>query len=518
MRQRLDRDAVPKPTAPERRAARVPPALKGLSNRSLARDVIPQIAIDAIERAQRPKPVPNLSPRTVADQRPDWGTAKAKPKPLQPTKPKEYTTRSDANSWAALPDALREVLARSWGENAEGQWSVGTSDRDRAYITRIYNRMLDYDLWEHVRYVRRVKEGEKRVDLGFTQLRVAGGATDSLLFEVYDGRALRDKMLDGRTLSKDGTFTGLARRGQDSLREYTVKTRDGLHLSIGDSTQVDVHIDEISPTNPRQGIWTDVDLVKGLQHHWLELWPEYIRAGPNFLVRLPRRVLAWLEDKVRWFGIGKALRDALAFIPRHLLILAEKAVDLAGAGVCARGPGADHQVQRPDAARRHAEPARRHGPHHRQEDVPLRVRRGPARRQAQAGARGSGRGRPQGRRGGAQGRREGGSGRGPTVGDPQPGQFADAETVGQALAGALMYRARYGGPNIRIDLGPLYHAMSEPEAAQVVTQLERIGKTVRTAMASALQDGGNVEVAWKVLQVSRGLSPVGRGTKTFALR
>ena len=522
MRHRLDKDAVPKPSARERRvapSAAVLPALKGLSNRTLARDVIPQIAIDAIERAQRPKPVPNLSPRTVADRHPEWGKAPPKPKPLQPTKPKEYTTRSDANSWAALPDALREVLARSWGENAEGQWSVGTSDRHRAYITRIYNRMLDYDLWEHVRYVRKVQEGEKPVDLGFTQLRVAGGTSDSLLFEVYDGQALRDKMLDGRTFSKDGTFTGLAHRGQDSLREYTVKTRDGIHISIGDSTKVDAHIDERSPTNPPQGIWTDVDIVKGLEHHWLELWPEYIRAGPNFLVRLPRRVLAWLEDKVHYFGIGKALRDALVFIPRHLLILAEKAVDFAGAGVVVGDQ--EPIIKSNDPTQPDDTPNLRNDTVHIIAKKTFRF--------------GSGGGRPAGKPKQAP---AGQSAVDPKVAEAvrkavekvDPGvirpsgsrsqdDFADAETVGQALASALMYRARYGGPaNIRIDLGPLYHAMSEPEAAQVVTQLERIGKTVRSTMGSALQDGGNVTAAWKVLQVTEGLTPVGRGTKTFPLR
>jgi hypothetical protein len=535
MRRRLDSEPVPTRPAPARgpapraasSAARALSRGGGISpegaralqrtagNRALARQ-IPKVALDAIERAQR-RPVPDLSPRRLADRNPQWGTAK--PKPDAPKPPKEYSTRSDASSWKALPEALREVLARSWGENAEGRWSVGTSDRARGYVTRIYNRMLDYDLWEHVRYVHGVEPGEAPVDLGFTKLRVVGGTSQSLVFEVYDGQALRDKMLDGKTFSKDGTFTGLAHRGQDSLREYTVKTRDGLHLSIGDSTRADAHIDEVSPTNPPQGIWTDVDIVKGLEHHWLELWPEFIRALPNFLIRLPRRVLAWLEDKVRYFGIGKRLRDVLVFIPRHLLILAEKAVDLAGAGVVL---GHQQPIIKPsDPTLPDDTPNRRDDTVHIIASKTFRF--------------GAGEGRPAGK---PKAPPAGQAALDPTVAeavrkavaqvDPgvirPPGSrsqddFADAETVGQALASALVYRAKYGGPpSIAIDLGPLYHAMSEAEAAQVVKQLHQIGKTARTATARALQDGGNSEAAWKVMQVTTCLSPLGRGRKTIALK
>jgi len=534
MRRRLDSEAVPSRSVPARAS---PPAPAGAArrlqrgggmsaegalalqraagNRALARQ-IPKIALDALERAQR-RPVPDLSPRRLADRNPQW--VKDRPKRVEPQRPKEYATRSDANSWAALPEALREVLARSWGENPEGRYSVGMSDEARAYLTRIYNRMLDYDLWQHVRYVRGVEPGEKPVDLGFTELRVAGGTSQSLLFEVYDGQALRDKMLDGKTFSKDGTFTGLAHRGQDSLREYTVKTRDGLHLSIGDSTKADAHMDEVSPTNAPQGIWTDVDIVKGLQHHWLELWPEFIRALPNFIVRFPRRVLAWLEDKVRYFGIGKRLRDVLVFIPRHLLILAEKAVDLAGAGVVV---GHQEPIIKPsDPTLPDDTPNRRDDTVHIIASKTFRF--------------GAGRGRPAGKPKAPPA--------GQAVVDPavaeavrkavervDPGvirpagsrtqdDFADAETVGQALASAFVYRAKYGGPpSVAIDLGPLYHELSEPEAAQVVEQLQRIGKAARIATATGLQDAGNSEAAWRVMQVTKCVSPVGHGRKTFPLK
>jgi hypothetical protein len=535
MRRRLDSEAVPQRSAPARGA---PPRAAGAAaralkqgggitvhdaralqraagNRALARQ-IPKIALDAIERAQN-KPIPDLSARKQAERNPQW--AEAKPKQPPPKRRKEYATRSDATSWNALPEALREVLARSWGENPEGRYSVEMSDQARAYLTRVYNRMLDYDLWEHVRYVRGVKAGEKPVDLGFTELRVVGGTTQSLLFEVYDGQALRDKMLDGKTFSKDGTFTGFAHRGQDSLREYTIRTRDGLHLSIGDSTQADAHIDEISPTNPPQGIWTDVDIVKGLQHHWLELWPEYIRAVPNFIVRLPRRVLAWLEDKVRYYGIGKRLRDALVFIPRHLLILAEKAVDLAGAGVVV---GHQEPIIKPsDPTLPDDTPYRRDDTVHIIASKTFRF--------------GAGKGRSAGK---AKQPPPGQAAVDPRVAEAvkkavelvDPGvirpsgtrsqdDFADAETVGQALASALVYRAKYGGPpRIGIDLGRLYHELSEPEVAQVVEQLHRIGKTARIATATGLQDTGNVEAAWKVLQVTKLVSPLGRGLQTIPLK
>ena len=533
MRRRLHTDAVPGRAAhaPRSRRAAAAGAAQRLKdggsldaegalalqrtagNRALARQ-IPKAAIDAIERSQQTH-VPDLSPRRVADRNPQWG--RAKPKPPARKRPKVYATRSDANSWDALPEALREVLARSWGENPEGHFSVGLSDRARAYLTRIYNRLLDYDLWEHVRYVHEVKSGEKPVDLGFTQLRVAHGESQSLIFDVYDGQALRDKMLDGRTFSKDGTFLGLMHRGQDSMREYTVKTLDGIHISIGDSTRVDAHMDEVSPTTPPRGIWTDVDLVRGLEHQWLEVWPGF-RGIPNFLARLPRRVLSWLDDKVRYFGITKQLKEAIAFIPRHLLILAEKAVDLAGAGIVV---GLDPIIKPSDPTLPDDTPNLRDDTVHIIASKTFRF--------------GSGGGRPAGR---AKEPPAGHAAVDPKVAeavqravekvDPgvirPPGtrsqdDFADAETVGQALASALMFRAKYGGPrSVGLDLGPLYHAMSDPDVAHVIRQLERIGKTVRTTMASALQDNGNSEAAWKVLQVVEGTLRLGRGQKTFAMK
>ena len=537
MRRRLDRDPVRSRSSPARgspsgaahgaarRIARgggvtADGALalqRAAGNRALARQ-IPKIALDALERAQN-KPIPDLTPRRLFDRNPQLGSKPAMPKPGEPKRPKEYATRSDANSWNALPEALREVLTRSWGENPEGRYSVGMSDQARAYLTRIYNRMLDYDLWEHVRYVHRVEPGERPVDLGFTKLRVVGGASQSLVFEVYDGQALRDKMLDGRTFSKDGTFTGLAHRGQDSLREYAIKTRDGLHLSIGDSTRADAHMDDISPTSPPHGIWTDIDIVRGLEHHWLELWPDFIRAGANFLVRFPRRVLAWLDDKVRYFGIGKRLRDVLAFIPRHLLILAEKAVDLAAAGVVL---GHQEPIIKPsDPTLPDDTPNRRDDTVHIIASKTFRF--------------GSGGGRPAGKPKAppagqaavdprvaeavkqAVERVDPGVIRAP--GSRSGGDYAEAETVGQALAGALVYRAKYGGPaNIAIDLGSLYRKLTDAEVAQVVEQLVRVGKTARIATAHALQEIGNSEAAWKVMQVTKCRTPLGGRTREIPLK
>ena len=242
-----------------------------------------------------------------------WGKARPREKPAP-----ERATRSDATSYESQPDALREVLERSFGESA-GMWFSRLSDADRSNLTYTYNRMVDHGLWEHVRVIKRVEAAEKPTSLGPVTLYVAGKSA-SVLFEVYDGKALRDSMLaDGERFGVDSGPMGALHPGQTSMREFSRKTTDGLHLSIGMGTDADAHIDKKSPTTRPKGQTTQADLVRSLEHHWQEVWPEFLRVAPGWLVKVPYFIYEWLVDKLAFVGAGPALPGAAQVDPEGVL-------------------------------------------------------------------------------------------------------------------------------------------------------------------------------------------------------
>ena len=256
-----------------------------------------------------------------------YGKAGPRAKPVP-----ERATRSDATSYESQPDALREVLERSFGESA-GMWFSRLSDADRSNLTYTYNRMVDHGLWEHVRKITRVESAEKPATLGPVTLYVAGKSA-SVLFEVYDGAALRDTMLaDGERFGADRGPMGALHPGQTSMREFSRKTTDGLHLSIGMGTDADAHIDKKSPTTRPKGQTTQADLVRSIEHHWQEVWPEFLRVAPGWLVKVPYYIYEWLVDKLAFVGAGPRFRALLKSIPKAFFDLAASTLGLADAAL-----------------------------------------------------------------------------------------------------------------------------------------------------------------------------------------
>src|SRR5207245_3107609 len=71
-----------------------------------------------------------------------------------------------------------------------------------------------------------------------------------------------------------------------------------------------------------------MDLVRSIEHHWQEVWPEFLRAGPNWLGRVPEYVYDWLVDKTKYFKTGEGFREALKQLPRSLFNAAAFAVGI----------------------------------------------------------------------------------------------------------------------------------------------------------------------------------------------
>ena len=335
MRAKVDRDAQQRsPGRGGRAPAGVPGAAAALS-RAIGNRAFASLAREVVY----------LDPRTQPEKNPDrWGRRSRARKP-------ERAGRSDATSWDSLPSALKEVLERSWGEAGAFSHYRALSDEARSFLVAWYNRMIAYELWGHVRTVKVIKPGEKPAKLGPIQLHVQG-LSQSVVFEVYDGRALRDDMLRSERFGKDVGAQGLLHLGQTSMREWATKTTDGLHLSIGAGTEADAHIDKRSPTNKPHAGESQMDWIRSWEHHWQEVWPEFIRQGPGFLAKVPRYVYEWLVDKTKKLGVGKRFRDALKAIPRSFFNIVAEIAGTPGRGV----RGDDDQAGR--VVRGSARPAR----------------------------------------------------------------------------------------------------------------------------------------------------------------
>ena len=412
--------------------------------------------------------VPNLDPRTLADRNPQWAEGKGGTKPAP-----EHASRSDALSYEHQPAALREVLERSFGETASS-WFLRQSDEARSNLVYTYNRMIAYGIWEHVRAIKRLEAGEKPVSLGPLQLVVAG-KSQSVVFEVYDGRALRDTMLESQgegespAFGKDVGPAGALHPGQTSMREFTLTTRDGLHLSIGVGTEADAHMDRVSPTNAPKGQTSQMDLVRSLEHHWQEVWPEFLRLTPGWLVRVPAARLQLARRQARARRRRAAAPRPAARHPRGVLQRrrARRRAPRRRVG------GDDVQAGEQGGAPGSVAARARHGLR-RAQGVPLRERR-PSRaaaleRAARPGVdgRGDDRGGRPGDRAGRPRRR--------AADRARPARrirhYADARTLGLAMAGKILAQAKARGIAIGVELGPLYHDLKPAEVADVKVQLD----------------------------------------------
>ena len=448
----------------------------------------------------------DLDPRRFLEKHPELVGGSKKTEKKAP----EHAVRSDATSYESLPEALREVLERSFPEVASS-WFSALSDEARGSLVYIYNRMASYGIWEHVRIIKSVEAGEKPVRLGGLQLHVAG-KSHSIVFEVYEGKALRDTMLGSGKFGKDVGPTGALHPGQTSMREWTTETVDGLHVSTGSGSEADAHIDKRSPTDKPRGQIGQMDVVRSLEHHWQEVWPEFLRTGPGWLVRIPRHVYEWLVDKLAFFGAGERLRAALKTIPRSLFDAAAHAVGLLDAVWAGTTFKPGEKVEHPDPSQRDEGSDIVVVKEYRFGDKGKDARRPAEAPAAQASldeeltaavtravstalpgvVKPSGRHRPQ-------------------------GDYADTEAVGRAMAGKIMFQARAGGQTIEIDLGPLYHNLSRPEVAEVKQQLAAIGKAAREGLGAALVARKDEDLAQRVLAVKSGTTQLGPSPVWFPL-
>lgn len=416
----------------------------------------------------------------------------------------EHATRSDATSYESQPEALREVIERSQKELA-WSWFSRLSDEARRNLVYTYNRMVVYGIWGHVRVIKSVEAGERPVNLGLLHLHVAG-KSQSIVFEVYDGKALRDTMLNSGRFGKDVGPTGALHPGQTSMREWSMETVDGLHLSIGIGTEADAHIDKRSPTNRPKAQTSQMDLVRSLEHHWQEVWPEFLRAGPGWLVRVPRHVYAWLVDKLKFFGAGERFRAALkAMMPEAFFNAAAHAVGILDAVWAGTTFKPADKVEHPD-------------PSQRERDTDFVVLK-----EYRFGGKGKG-ARPPAEAPAAQASMDAELSEAvssavyavdpgvvrPTGRDKRnQDDYADAPTVGLAMAGKILYQARARGVTIEFNLGALYYDLTTAEIAQVKQQLTAIGRTAREALAAALTARKEEDLAQAVLGVRSGNTQLG---------
>ena len=455
-------------------------------------------------------PVPgavDLDPGRFLEKHPELVEGKKRTEKKAP----EHATRSDATSYESQPEALREVLERSFPEVAFS-WFSALSDEARSNLVYTYNRMVSYGIWGHIRVIKSVEAGEKPVHLGPLRLYVAG-KSQSILFDVYDGRALRDTMLGSGKFGKDVGPTGALHAGQTSMREWTTETVDGLHLSIGGGTEADAHIDKRSPTNKPRGQVSQMDLVRSLEHHWQEVWPEFLRAGPGWLVRVPQHVYEWLVDKLEFCGAGERLRAALKEIPKSLFDAAAHAVGLLDALWAGTTFKPGDKVEHPDPSQREessdivvVKEYRFGGGKGKDARLPVEAPAAQSSLDEELTAavsravsialpgivKPSGRHRPQ-------------------------DDYADTETVGWAIAGKIMFQAKAGGQTIEINLGTLYHDLSQPEVAEVQQQLATIGKAAREGLAAALNARQDEDLAQRVLAVKSGSIQLGPSPVWFPL-
>lgn len=490
---RLGSARTERPPAPAQKSEKRPVGLHALQ-----RDAGNQAVTHLLSRA------PDLDPRRVVEANPQW----VEGKPKEKSAPK-HANRADALSYEQQPEALREVLKRSFDEGA-ASWFLRLSDEARSNLVYTYNRMITYGIWEHVRFIRHIVAGEAPVNLGPVQLVVAG-KSQSLVFEVYDGRALRDTMLSSKDTYKDPSFgrdtgpAGALHPGQTSMREFTRTTRDGLHLSVGIGTDADAHIDKVSATNQPEQQTSQMDLVRSLEHHWQEVWPEFLRVAPGWLTNIPRHVYNWLVDKLKHVGVGPRFRAVLRSIPEAFFNLVAHAVGILDAVWAGTTFKPANKVEHPDPSQRERDTdfvtlkEYRFGSSGRPALPPSSAPRDQASMDAQlteavAGAIATGVVRPR------------------SHGKQDSGDYADAHTVGLAIAGKILRQAKAGGITIGIELGGQYDTLKPAEVAEVAQQLTQIGRAARESLAAALKARGD-SLGDAVLGVRSATVPLG-GTLT----
>jgi hypothetical protein len=194
---------------------------------------------------------------------------------MEAPKTPEKAERSEV-PYSDLPAALRSVADDSFGDPS--RWYHGLSKTERADTVDVYNRLVGAGLWGHVKSLRGVKKGEADAFGMGVQ-----GKTPSIELEVYDEVAFRKAVAASGRFGKDGPIMGLAHRGQSSYREASsedgTSNEDGMHISVGPGTNIDAHIDRISPVGEPDAKGRSRPIGgRMLGHGTRELVPDIVRG------------------------------------------------------------------------------------------------------------------------------------------------------------------------------------------------------------------------------------------------
>ena len=231
-------------------ALRVPTGEREPRNRRVEIRFLPELPAPKPETGEPPEtPVRIPSPESLCAEHPEMCD------PIT-TKPEAMPSCSSTNCSAVSgdpydrqPPDLRLVLDKSFKANA-AEWFKQLDAERRMALTQIFNRMCQYGVWCHVRWVVRIEAGE-------APLQAAGhtfkpyGSTPSVFFTSPSGNALLTALMaTGKFCMAFGTGAS-EHPGQTTLRE--ISGSDSLHISIGSGDTLDAHVDRYSPVPESPG-------------------------------------------------------------------------------------------------------------------------------------------------------------------------------------------------------------------------------------------------------------------------
>jgi len=191
-----------------------------------------------------------------------------------------------------LPRELQVVLEASVTEPAgakglgcEGLGAAACFERlspgARASLRSIYNRFRERGLWSHVLRFDGVWTGG--IDCRY--FRVQGGVAGADVI-VRDSKEFFKSLLANPRFCVDTPLGGMLHPGTTSVRE--VSSSDSLHLAIGGSNSVSVHVDAISPVGSRgTGALCNYDPTRAAAHIGREALPSLIPGLQVFPEQLP---------------------------------------------------------------------------------------------------------------------------------------------------------------------------------------------------------------------------------------
>jgi hypothetical protein len=199
-----------------------------------------------------------------------------------------------ASSFEELPRELQAVLETSVAERSgarrlgcEGVSAAVCFEKlgtgVRATVRSIYNRFQERGLWEHVLRFDGIWTGG--IDCRYFQVQRGVAGADIV---VKDGKEFFKSLLADPRFCVDTAAGGVLHPGTSSVRE--VSSSDSLHLAIGRTSSVSVHVDTISPVGSRgTGGFCSYDPTRAAAHIGREAIPSLIPGLQVFPEQLPPR-------------------------------------------------------------------------------------------------------------------------------------------------------------------------------------------------------------------------------------